>query len=166
MRVRKLISAITFVTGLLMMMESASAYDESKYPNFDGQWRRAGAVRGELRGAGFDPSKPFGREQQPPLTPEYQAIYEANLADMAKGGQGIDPTFTCLSPGMQRVMNPYQGMKFVITPVTTYILFQRDWDFHREIYTDGRSFPDNMALEPRYLGYSIGKWRDSDGDGR
>jgi len=166
MRARKLISATAFVTALLMTIGSATAYDESKYPDFDGQWRRAGSVRSELRGAAFDPSKPFGREQKPPLTPEYQAIYEENLADMAKGGQGIDPTYTCLSPGMPRVMIPYQGMKFVITPVTTYILFQRDWDFHRQIHTDGRDFPDNMMLEPRYLGYSIGKWRDTDGDGR
>jgi len=157
---------MAFVTGLLMTIGSAPAYDESKYPDFDGQWRRATSVRSELRGAAFDPSKPFGREQEPPLTPEYQAIYEANLADMAKGGQGIDPTYTCLSPGMPRVMIPYQGMKFVITPVTTYILFQRDWDFHRQIHTDGRDFPENMMMEPRYLGYSIGKWLDTDGDDR
>jgi hypothetical protein len=165
MRARKLISAMAVVTGLWMTIGSAPAYD-SKYPDFDGQWRRAASVRSELRGAAFDPSKPFGREQRPPLTPEYQAIYEANLADMEKGGQGIDPTYTCLSPGMPRVMIPYQGMKFVITPVATYILFQRDWDFHREIHTDGRNFPDNMMLEPRYLGYSIGKWLDTNGGGR
>jgi hypothetical protein len=149
-----------------MTIGSAPAFDESKYPEFDGHWRRAASVRSELRGAAFDPSKPFGREQKPPLTPEYQAIYEENLADMAKGGQGIDPTYTCLSPGMPRVMIPYQGMKFVITPAATYILFQRDWDFHRQIHTDGRNFPDNMTLEPRYLGYSIGKWLDTHGGGR
>jgi hypothetical protein len=166
MHARQLISAMAFLSGLSMTIASVPAHADGKYPDFDGQWRRAAGVRGELRGAAFDPSKPFGRDEKPPLTPEYQAIYEANLADMAKGGQGIDPTYTCLSPGMPRVMIPYQGMKFVVTPATTYILFQRDWDFHREIQTDGRDFPLNMALEPRYLGYSIGKWRDTDGDGR
>jgi hypothetical protein len=117
-------------------------------------------------GAAFDPSKPFGREEKPPLTPEYQAIYEANLVDMEKGGQGIDPTYSCLSPGMPRVMIPYIGMEFVVTAGVTYILFERDWDFNRHIYTDGRGFPADMELEPRYLGYSIGKWLDTDGDGR
>ena len=39
---------------------------------------------------GIRPS--VGRAQQAPLTPEYQAIYEADLADQAAGGQGIDPT--------------------------------------------------------------------------
>ena len=165
MRARILIGATSFL-AVLLLTTGAAAYDESQYPDFNGPWRRAASVPGGLRGLAFDPSKPFGREQRPPLTPEYQAIYEANLADMEKGGQGINPTFTCLSPGMPRVMIPYQGMKFVVTPGVAYVLFQRDHDFHRQIYTDGRGFPATMAQEPRYLGYSIGKWLDTDSDGR
>jgi hypothetical protein len=165
MDARKLIGALA--AGLLITMGSAAvAADEGKYPDFNGQWRRAVSVRSERIGAAFDPSKPFGRDEKPPLTPEYQAIYDANLVDMEKGGQGIDPTYTCLSPGMPRVMIPYIGMEFVVTPPTTYILFERDWDFNRHIYTDGRGFPDDMALEPRYLGYSVGKWVDTTGNGR
>jgi len=34
----------------------------------------------------------------------------------------------------------------------------------RRIYTDGRDFPKDG--EPGYAGYSIGKWLDTDGDGR
>ena len=166
MRVRNLIGALALMASLSMMIETAAAYDESKYPDFNGQWRRATSVRSERIGAAFDPSKPFGREERPPLTPEYQAIYDQNLADMAQGGQGVDPTYKCLSPGMPRVMIPYTGMEFVVTPGVTYILFERDWDFNRHIYTDGRGFPDNMAQEPEYLGYSIGKWRDTGGAGR
>jgi len=151
---------------LLIAAGSAAAFDDSKYPDFNGQWRRAASVRSDRIGAAFDPTKPFGREERPPLTPEYQAIYDANLADMAKGGQGIDPTYTCLSPGMPRVMIPYQGMEFIVTPNTTHVLFYRDWDFNRHIHTDGRNFPANMADFPEYLGYSVGKWVDENGDGR
>src|SRR5262245_14492386 len=105
MAARALVVAMAFVSGLSIAVGGAAAADdESKYPDFNGQWRRAASVRSELRGAGFDPTRPFGRAQNPPLTAEYQAIYEANLEDMAKGGQGIDPTVTCLSPGMPRVM--------------------------------------------------------------
>jgi len=93
-------------------------------------------------------------------------VYEANLADMERGGQGIDPTYNCLSPGMPRVMLGYSQMEFVVTPETTYVPMTRDHDFMRHIYTDGRDFPANMGGEPRYLGYSIGKWLDTDGDGR
>jgi hypothetical protein len=49
---------------------------------------------------------------------------------------------------------------------TTYIPMTRDHDFMRHIYTDGRDFPANMTVEPGFLGYSIGKWIDTDGDGR
>jgi hypothetical protein len=166
MRIRGTTGATALVAGLLLTIGGAAAFDESKYPDLNGQWRRAASVRSERIGAAFDPSKPFGREEKPPLTPEYQAIYEANLVDMEKGGQGIDPTYKCLSPGMPRVMIPYIGMEFVVTPAATYIIFERDWDFNRHIYTDGRGFPADMAQEPRYLGYSVGKWLDSDGTGR
>ena len=67
---------------------------------------------------------------------------------------------------MPRVMIGYSPMEFVVTPDTTYVLMERDHDFYRHIYTDGRDYPANMAEEPRFLGYSIGKWLDEDGDGR
>jgi hypothetical protein len=85
---------------------------------------------------------------------------------MERGGQGIDPTYNCLSPGMPRVMLGYSQMEFVVTPETTYVPMTRDHDFMRHIYTDGRDFPANMGEEPRFLGYSIGKWLDTDRDGR
>ena len=141
MRALTLINAIAFVAGLLLM-DSAAAYDESKYPDFNGQWRRAARVQADRIGAAFDPSKPFGRKEEPPLTQEYQAIYDENLADMEKGGQGIDPTYTCLSPGMPRVMIPYQGMEFVVTPNMTLVLFYRDWDFN----------PPHLHRRPRIPG--------------
>ena len=34
----------------------------------------------------------------------------------------------------------------------------------RRIFTDGRAFPDDA--EPTFVGYSIGKWIDTDGDGK
>jgi hypothetical protein len=109
MRVRNSIGAMAFMAALVMTIGIAAAYDESKYPDFNGQWRRASRVPSNRVGAAFDPSKPFGPREEPPLTPEYQAIYQANLADMENGGQGIDPTYKCLSPGMPRVMIPYSG---------------------------------------------------------
>ena len=171
MRFRNSIGIAALAAALLMTAGSAAAFDETKYPDLKGQWRRAGnagLLSGGNGGLRYDSSKPpapgLSLGQQPPLTPEYQAIYEANLADQALGGQGIDPTSTCLSPGMPRVMIAYGPMEIVVTPDTTYILMERDHDFYRRIYTDGRDFPPGTA-EPQYLGYSIGKWFDEDGDG-
>ena len=70
----RLIGAFAFAAALLMAPASASAFDESKYPDLKGQWDRLGNP----------PSwAPAGK---PPLTAEYQAVYEANRADMVNGG--------------------------------------------------------------------------------
>jgi hypothetical protein len=134
----------------------AQIIDYGKYPDLGGQWRPIG-------GPGrFDISKPGGRGQQAPLTAEYQAIFEANLKDQAAGGQGTTSTYQCLSPGMPRVTNAYGETEFIITPDTTYILMDHILD-DRRIFTDGRDWPAD--LEPTLLGYSIGTWIDSKGDG-
>jgi hypothetical protein len=140
----------------------ALAFDESKYPDLRGQWRRI-PVPGITGQPGYDSTKVQGKAQQAPLTAEAQAILEASLADQAKGGQGNDPTYNCLSPGMPRVMTIYDPLEIVITPSVTHMLMQHVHD-SRRIYTDGRPWPENM--EPSYVGTSIGKWIDTDGDGR
>jgi hypothetical protein len=115
------------------------------------------------RGNVFDPTKAWGPAQQAPLTPEYQARFEANLADQEAGGQGIGETYACVSPGMPRVTNGYGQTEFVVTPSATHILVENIRD-SRRIFTDGREWPARM--EPSLLGYSIGKWIDTDGDGK
>jgi hypothetical protein len=138
----------------------ARARDDTRYPDLKGQW-----VRGYPGLSRFDPAKPIGPKQEAPLTAEYQAIYQANLEAQAEGGQGIDPTYRCLSPGMPRVMHVYSPMEIVVTPETTHILIEHIHD-NRRIYTDGRDWPANMYDDPQFSGYSIGQWIDEDGSGR
>src|ERR1700704_2569117 len=145
------LGAIAIAAALHMAVGDASAFDETKYPDWKGQWTRTVAPRWVRGGTKL------------PLTPKYQAIYEANLKEQAAGKQGMDPTYTCLSPGMPRIMNMYEPMEVVITPDATYILTQHIHDYRR-IYTDGRKMPANV--EPSFAGYAIGKWIDEDGDGR
>ena len=151
---RSLIGSVVLATALWMSVGSAWAFDESKYPDLKGQWQRIGAPR-------------WAKASEAPLTDEYRAIFEANLRDQATGGQGTDPTFTCLAPGMPRVMNVYEPMEVVVTPSTTHLLMQHIHD-SRRIFTDGRDWPENLGqeLEPTFAGYSIGQWVDEDGDGR
>src|ERR1700682_2860124 len=80
---------------------------------------------------------PTGR---PPLKPQYQALFEASLADQATGGQGNDPTFTCIPPGMPRAMTVVFPMEILIMPDTTYMIIEYDNQVRR-IYTDGRAWP-------------------------
>ena len=161
----RLVTGMTAVAAALLTTIGAQAFDDSKYPDLKGQWRRVAVPSGHYRGVQYDPHKPAGPGQQAPLTPEYQKIFEANLADQELGGQAGDPTYKCLSPGMPRIMGPYGEMEVVITPETTHILIDHIHD-NRRIHTDGRDFPANMAENPQFSGYSIGHWVDEDGDGR
>jgi hypothetical protein len=153
---RSLIGLLAAAT-LCVAVAGARAHDESKYPDWSGQWRRPSGV-----GNQWDTSKPVGRGQAP-LTAEYQAIYEANLRDQAAGGQGTDPTYTCIPDGMPRAMNVIFPMEIIVLPKTTYLLIEY-LSMLRRIYTDERDWPKDA--EPSFMGYSIGKWIDTDGDGR
>ncbi len=143
---------------LVMLMAAgrlAPASEEARYPDLSGQWSRVGP-------GSYDPTKPPGLGQQPPLTPEYQAIFAANIADQAAGGQGDDPSYKCIPAGMPRAMIVIQPMEIVVAPETTYITLEY-FGMRRRIYTDGRAWPEN--LQPQFMGTSIGKWRDESGSG-
>jgi hypothetical protein len=151
--------ASTFVAAcaaLMMTAFDANALD-AQYPDWSGQWRKPVGV-----GNQWDQSKPLGRGQQAPLTPQYQAIFDASLADQEAGGQGNDPPARCVPFGMPRVMTAVFNMEIVVTPPVTYILF--DHSLPRRVFTDGRPWPNE--IEPTFLGTSIGTWFDTDGDGR
>jgi hypothetical protein len=155
---------ITMVAVALasLTIGGAQAADESKYPDWRGQWGRF-AVRGLPGQPSHDQTKSWGLGQQAPLTPEYQAILEASIADQANGGLGNFPTTSGRASGMPHMMMGFIPMEFVVTPDTTYILVGM-YDHFRRIFTDGRDWPKD--IEPTFSGYSIGRWIDQDGDGR
>jgi hypothetical protein len=155
---KSMLASVALVTLTLAGPTAAQQpFDQTKYPNMAGQWQRVGPL------GVFDSTKPPARGQQAPLTPEYQKIFEANLAEVAKGGFGDDPVYTCIPEGMPRAMNLVLPMEVVITPGTTYILMEY-LSMLRRIYTDGRSFPTDE--DPSWMGYSIGKWTAPDASGR
>jgi hypothetical protein len=131
----------------------------SKYPDWSGQWRKPVGV-----GNQWDLSRPPGRGQRPPLTPEYQAIYEARLADRAKGGLGGNFTAQCVPHGVPQMMTGIYPMEVVVTPKSTYVL--SDYNEPRRIFTDGRAWPDEKDVMRTLVGYAIGKWLDTDNDGK
>jgi hypothetical protein len=97
---------VAVVGALLIAAGSTKAFDDANYPDWKGQWTR---LQGPgIPGAGaFDPSKPGSRGQQAPLTPAYQKIFEANLAEQAAGGHGIGKSHLCVPPGMPMVMTVF-----------------------------------------------------------
>jgi len=148
------IGALALAAALLIGASGAQAFDDASYPSLKGQWNRIGSPR-------WDQQDRNG--ERAPLTPEYRAIHAANLADQHAGGQGTDPTYVCLAPGMPRAMVAYEAMEVVVMPQTTYVLIDHIHD-SRRIYTDGRDW--SAGIEPSFAGYSIGHWKDESGDGR
>jgi hypothetical protein len=141
----------------------AAAVESSSHPDLRGQWigilRRVPGLPGQ---PSFDPAKPWGRGQEAPLTPEYQAILDANLKAQTQGALGNTTGALCLGFGMPIITYGFEPMEFVVTPEITYVLI--DWVEHtRRIYTDGRDWP--AEIEPTMPGYSIGRWVDDDNDG-
>jgi hypothetical protein len=148
--------------ALSLSASAAFAFDESQYPDWSGQWRKVNDG-GPPR---YDPSKPDGRGQQAPLKEKYRKMHEESIADQAAGGQGAYlNSVRCIPSGMPFIMSIVFPFEFVVTPKTTYILYEIMTSQPRRIYTDGRDWPKTEE-EPTYNGTSIGKWVDTDGDGR
>jgi hypothetical protein len=143
----------------LTLTEGAAAAQDKQYPSWKGEWI---TVIPRLPGQNlrFDPNKPFGPAQQAPLTEEYQKIYQANLAEIQTGSQGLFLDHaSCLPAGMPTMMSAGTH-EYIITPETTYISVGTDL---RRVFTDGRPWPSD--LEATYQGFSLGRWIDAGGDG-
>ncbi len=157
---RTAFGAFTLVAalGIAVNVADAQPVDLSKYPAWEGKWGRdPGPPR-------YDPSKPGRRGQQPPLTPEHQKIFEASLKDQEAGGQGNDTTHRCIPVGMPRQATSGFPIDINITAKAVIILFESSFSSPRKIHTDGRDWPKDPI--PTFAGHSIGKWSDTDGDGR
>jgi hypothetical protein len=164
MRCRIAIALLALTAALNLSARSAMAFDDATYPDLSGLWRAIN-LRAPQSQPTFDPTRAWGRAQEPPLTSEYQAVFEASLADQASGGQGNWPSGArCMPPGMPATMTVYSEMEIVVLPEVTHLLFNHNTDIHRRIYTDGRDWP--ARVEPSFEGYSIGRWIDSQGAGR
>jgi hypothetical protein len=160
MHLRGSVCSIAFAA---LLTSSALAFEDGQYPDLTGQWvpLRMG-VTGQ---PSFDPLRGWGLEQKAPLTPEYQKRLEASIAEQERGGQGNWPSGArCQTPGMPAMMTLYTDMEAIVLPEVTHLIITHNLDTHRRIFTDGRDWP--AQVEPSLLGYSIGKWIDTDGDGR
>jgi hypothetical protein len=152
---RSSICAVALTAVLLATPAAAQVVDFGKFPDLMGQWSRP---------AVGNPNNWIRLGGPPPLTPEYQKVWDEIKADLEAGGPGNWPSTFCVHQGMPAMMSIYSPAEFIVMPEVTWILINHNNDMHRRIYTDGRSWP--VDAEPTYAGYSLGKWIDEDGDGK
>src|SRR5437588_11335895 len=118
---RRTVETLALVAMLMVATASGAQAQEKKYPDWKGEWNVA-APRLPGQQLRFDPSKPFGKGQEAPLTPEYQKIHEDNMVEVAQGRQGLFLYHaSCLPPGIPSMMSA-GTFEYIITPETTYIV--------------------------------------------
>ena len=110
------------------------------------------------RGGGGDDGGRGGSRSEPhiPFLPWAAAIYDYNSANVSK----YDPEGYCLPPGGPRMMATPYPMEILQLPdqKRMFMVFEGATHIWREIYMDGRAHPQGDALNPTYLGHSVGRW--------
>jgi hypothetical protein len=104
-------------------------------------------------------------EHQLPYTPAGREAFMSHRPSfgetMVPSALSNDPVPNCDPQGFPRIaLHNYRTAQIVQTPNQMLVLYQfnKKW---RNIWTDGRANPKlDDALEPRWWGYSVGKWED------
>src|SRR5260370_38332057 len=81
---RSAIGAMAVAAALAFAVTDAAAFDETKYPDWSGQWARPRGIATQ-----WEQGKPSGLGQQAPLTPEYPANTEPSPATHAPRAQAL-----------------------------------------------------------------------------
>jgi hypothetical protein len=91
-----------------------------------------------------------------PFQPWAAAVYDYNSRNESK----YDPEGYCRPPGGPRLMATPYPMEIIQLPEQKRIvmIFEGATHIWREIYMDGRAHPTGNALNPTYLGHSVGRW--------
>ena len=80
-------------------------YEPRSMRDFTGLWVNKDGI-------GWVPGR-IGPKGEPPLTPEYAAIYAQHLKNAAEGRPTGDPTAGCLPQGMPRIMTMVYPMEIM-----------------------------------------------------
>ena len=99
-----------------------------------------------------------GAKSEPwvPFQPWAAAVYDYNSKNQSK----YDPEGYCLPPGGPRLMATPYPAEIIQLPDQKRIIMIFEGATHvwREISMDGRPHPEGDALNPTYLGHSVGRW--------
>ena len=155
--------AVPYITNMAMRVVTGPGSTQL-HPEILAQQKAAAAARGAgggARGGGGGGGR-GGSKSEPwmPWMPWSAAVYDYNSQNESK----YDPEGYCLPPGGPRMMaTPYQA-EIIQLPEHKRILmiFEGATHIWREIYMDGRQFPEGDALNPTYLGVSIGRYENPD----
>jgi hypothetical protein len=122
-----------------------------------GGGRAGGAPLGGGEGGGAGGGR-GGAKSEPwvPFQPWAAAVYDYNSVNQSK----YDPEGYCLPPGGPRMMATPYPAEIIQLPEQKRVIMIFEGAAHiwREIFMDGREHPKGDALNPTYLGHSVGRY--------
>jgi hypothetical protein len=121
-----------------------------------GGGRAAGAPLGGGEGTAGGGRGGAKTEPWVPFQPWAAAVYDYNSVNQSK----YDPEGYCLPPGGPRMMATPYPAEIIQLPEQKRVLmiFEGATHIWREIFMDGRPHPTGDALNPTYLGHSVGHY--------
>ena len=139
--------------------DPARAQAFAQLPDWSGMWKTRGSPGLIER----ENAKPFahGNRDTPPYKPDWEARYVAAIGRAESQGDpdAKDPlvdshTLYCAAGAVRLIASPFD-YNFAVTPEAVWIVASGEV---RVIYTDGRKFPGNDEIWPKFMGWSIGHW--------
>jgi hypothetical protein len=154
---------VPYITNMGMRLVDDAGKPLAPQPEGRGAQGRVGGGRagGAPLGGGEGTAGGGGRggaksEPWVPFQPWAAAVYDYN----SKNNSKYDPEGYCLPPGGPRLMaTPYPAEIIQLPEQKRVIMiFEGATHIWREIYMDGRPHPTGDALNPTYLGHSVGHY--------
>ncbi|HLH05627.1 MAG TPA: hypothetical protein VKW78_00170 [Terriglobales bacterium] len=129
--------------------------------DISGTWEPAEGWRNGVQAQGAY-NYPMDGKHPLPFTPEGEKAWKEHKYGDGYGSYPLnevnDPFKMCDPIGFPRVsLHDLRAIQIVPTPKKTLVIYEND-QVWRSIWTDGRPFPS--ITEPRWYGYSVGKWLD------
>jgi hypothetical protein len=149
---------VPYITNMAMRVvgPDGQLIPEIQQANAAAAAARAGGAG--ARGGGGGGGGRGGTKSEPwiPFQPWSAALYDYNSRNDSK----YDPEGYCLPPGGPRMWATPYPAEIIQLPEQKRIvmIFEGAAHIWREIYMDGREHPKGDALNPTYLGHSVGRW--------
>lgn len=129
--------------------------------DISGTWEPAEGWRNGVQASGAY-NYPMDGQHPLPYTPAGEAAWKSHKYGDGFGSYPLeevnDPFEMCDPIGFPRIdLHDLRAVQIVQTPNKVLMVYEND-QVWRDIWTDGRDFP--KILEPRWYGYSVGKWVD------
>jgi hypothetical protein len=142
--------------GMRLVGTDGKPLPEIQKANADAAAARAGGAGARAGGGGGGGRGGTKSEPWVPFQPWAAAVYDYNSQNESK----YDPEGFCLPPGGPRLMATPYPAEIIQLPEQKRIvmIFEGATHIWREIYMDGRPHPEADALNPTYLGHSVGRW--------